>query len=94
MERRKVPLAELQEAARVATQIALASRDPLPEVLRSSIALGTRWDEETVVFELYIPKERATDAIVLTEARMNAYDGRVEAITVHDVAWRALRVDG
>ena len=34
-----------------------------------------------MVFELYISKERPTDAIVLTEARMNAYDGRVGAIT-------------
>ena len=94
MKLRKMPLAELQEAARVATQIALTSRPPLPEGLRSSIALGTRWDADAVVFELYIPKERPADAIVLAEARMNAYDGSVEAIVVHDDAWRCLLVDG
>ena len=92
MKRKRVPLAELQETARVATQIALASWTPLREDLRSSIALGTRWDEDAVVFELYIPGERRADAIVLTEARMNAYDGQVEAVIVHDDVWRSIGV--
>ncbi len=55
MKCKKLPLAELQEGARVATQIALASRSPLREDMRGAIALGMHWDEDVVVFELYIP---------------------------------------
>jgi len=80
MKRKKLSLAKLQEAARVATQIALASRVRLPDHVRAGLTLGTFWEQDSVVFELYLPKERPSDAVVLTKARINSYDGRVEAL--------------
>lgn len=35
---------------------------------------------------------RPADAIVLTETRVNPYDGRVEAVRVHDEAWGAIGI--
>lgn len=86
---KKLPMAVLEEAARVATQIALSSYPALPESLRVNLTLGTFWDGDSVVFELYLPQERAAGAIVLTEARLNMYDGRVQVVRVFKDAFMA-----
>lgn len=39
------------------------------------LTLGTFWEEDEVVFELYIAKDQPRDAVVLTQARVNQYDG-------------------
>jgi len=92
MKLKKLPLAELQESARVATQIALSSRTPLRQSVRDALTLGTRWEGDTAIFELYIAGAKPTDAIVLTETRVNLYDGRVEAVHVHDGAWGSVEL--
>jgi hypothetical protein len=82
MKPRKLSLEELQERARTATQIALMSRSRIPELV--PLTLGTFWDEPCVIFELYVARDKPSDAIVLTRARVNMYDGRIEAVTVFD----------
>ena len=54
--------------------------------------LGTRWEGDTAMFELYIAGANPTDAIVLPETRVNLYDGRVEAVHVHDGAWGSVEL--
>lgn len=44
------------------------------------------WEDTCVVFELYVARERPQDAIVLTRARVNVFDGRIEAMSVFDEA--------
>ena len=92
MKLKKLPLAELQEAARVATQISLSSRTPLGQSVRDALTLGTRWDGDAVIFELYIAGAKPADAIVLTETRVNLYDGRIEAVHIHDGAWASVEL--
>ena len=89
MSTRKMPLSTLEEAARVATQIALSSFPDLPESLRANLTLGTSWDGDSVVFELYLPQERPAEAIVLTETRLSVYDGHVQAVRVFKDAFMA-----
>lgn len=85
---KKRPLRDLQESARVATQIALASHPRIPASV--ALTLGTRWDADSVVFELYVAQDKPQDAIVLTEARVNVFDGRVESMHVYADAVAAL----
>lgn len=80
----KPSLNELQERAKVATYITLESRPRLPPTV--PITLGTRWEDTCIVFELYVAQERPQDAIVLTRARVNIFDGRIEAMNVFDEA--------
>ena len=82
MKLKRLPISTLEEAARVATQIALSSYLVLPDSLRANLTLGTLWDGDSVVFELYLPQERPADAVVLTQVRLNVYDGRVQAVRV------------
>lgn len=81
---KKLPLEDLRERARVATQIALQARPRIPPSV--DITLGTGWDGDCVVFELYVAKERPQEAIVLTHTRVNVRDGRIETMQVFDEA--------
>lgn len=81
---RKLPLATLQEAARLATRTALEPFERIPNDIE--LTLGSSWDEDEAVFELYIAKERPKDAVVLTEARVNQYDGQVRSVRVFEEA--------
>lgn len=89
--RKKLPHAQLEEVAKTATHIALQMRPRLesPEHL----TLNTHWEDDSVIFELYIAKDRPEDAIVLTETRVNVFDGRVESVHVFDEALRAIAVE-
>lgn len=89
--RKKLPLSQLEEAARDATHIALQFRPRIksPEHL----TLGIGQDGDCMVFELYLAKDRPKDAVVLTETRVNVYDGRVESVRVFDSALAAIAAE-
>jgi hypothetical protein len=83
MKDRTVPLKVLEEAARRATFDALG---PLPRVsaeTRKNLVLGTRWDGDSVVFEMYVPGERPSDAKVLTQAVVDQRSGEVLSVKIN-----------
>ena len=69
--RKQKELDELQEIARVATRSALESYEPIPAEWSKNLTLGTLFDGDDRVFELYVAAERPKDAIVLASARVN-----------------------
>lgn len=71
-------LDQLEELARAATQEALRSYEPVPEEWRQHLTLGTFFDGEYRIFELYVAQERREDAIVISSARVNRTTGSVE----------------
>lgn len=68
---RRKELDDLQELARVATRAELERYEPIPEEWKSVLTLGTFFDGDDRIFELYVARERPADAIVLTSARVN-----------------------
>lgn len=68
---RQKELDELQELARIATRAELESYEPIPPEWNQALTLGTLFDGEDRVFELYVAGERPSDAIVLTSTRVN-----------------------
>ncbi|MFG6447362.1 hypothetical protein ACG0Z6_03790 [Roseateles sp. BYS180W] len=64
-------LDELQEIARVETRKALSLYDPVPSEWAKALTLGTLFEGDDRVFELYVPGERPADAIVIASARVN-----------------------
>ncbi|WOB06856.1 hypothetical protein [Piscinibacter gummiphilus] len=64
-------LDELQELARKATRSALENYEPIPEEWSQNLTLGTLFDGEDRIFELYVASERPSDAIVLASTRVN-----------------------
>jgi len=40
-------------------------------------------------FELYLPQEAPRDALVLTEARVDVYDARVDSVRVFENAFKS-----
>lgn len=64
-------LDELQEIARIATRKALEAYEPIPAEWVSNLALGTFFEGEDRIFELYISKENPRDTIVISSARIN-----------------------
>jgi len=89
-QKKKLPLTVLEEAARVATQIALASFPVLPDRHRASLTVGTFWEGDFMRFELYLPQEAPHDALVLTEARVDVYDARVDSVRVFENAFKSV----
>lgn len=81
---RKIPLATLEEAARLATRTALEPFRRIPDGVE--LTLGTFWEEDEVVFELYIAKDQPRHAVVLTQVRVNQYDGQVRSVRVFEEA--------
>ena len=67
----KKTLEELQEIARRAIQRALEDY-LIPEEYRSDLVLGTLFEGEDRVFELYLPGARPSDAVVISSARVRA----------------------
>jgi hypothetical protein len=63
-------LDQLQEIARVATRRALEGY-VLPESWRTHLTLGTGFQGDERVFELYVAGERPEDAIVIASATVN-----------------------
>ena len=64
-------LDQLQEIARVATRAELEQFEPIPDEWKATLTLGTFFDGDDRIFELYVARERPSDAIVLTSARVN-----------------------
>jgi hypothetical protein len=64
-------LDELQEIARIATRTALEEYERIPAESEKNLTLGTFFDGDDRVFELYIAGERPADAVVISSARVN-----------------------
>jgi len=79
---RKQPkeLDELREIARLATRKALEDYDPMPKEWEENLTLGTFFDGDDRIFELYIATERPVDAIVISSARVNRKDRSVQVV--------------
>jgi hypothetical protein len=84
---RRKELDELQELARVATRAELARYEPIPEEWARALTLGTLFDGEDRIFELYVAGPCPTDAIVLTSARVNR-NTRAVSVTVTNLRER------
>lgn len=64
-------LEELQEIARTATRDALRRYEPIAPDMSKQLILGTLFEGDDRVFELYVPGERPADALVYASARVN-----------------------
>lgn len=64
-------LDELQKIARVATRAALERYERIPEEWEKNLTLGTFFEGDDRIFELYIAAERPVDAVVISSARVN-----------------------
>ena len=64
-------LDELQEIARIATRSALQRYERIPEEWDRNLTLGTFFDGDDRIFELYIAAERPAEAVVISTARVN-----------------------
>ncbi len=84
---RRKELDELQELARIATRAELARYEPIPEEWARELTLGTFFDGEDRIFELYVAGLRPADAIVLTSARVNRTT-RAVSVTVTNLRER------
>ena len=71
---KKIPLNQLQECARLLTLEALAGY-VIPEEIRSNLILGVQFEGDTRIFELYVPGDKPSDAVVISKARLNIYSG-------------------
>ncbi|MCD9116906.1 hypothetical protein [Pseudomonas bijieensis] len=78
-------LDELKELARLATYEALKGYEPLPEEWEKNLTLGTFFDDEHRVFELYVASEKPEDTIVISSARVNRLTKSVH-VTVSNLA--------
>ena len=81
-------LDELQEIARVATRNALEAYESLPEEWSKNLTLGTFFEDEDRIFELYVAAERPADAIVISSARVNRKTRNV-TVTVSNLKLKA-----
>jgi hypothetical protein len=84
MKKRKRPLATLEEAARRATFEALEPLPRVPDDIRRELVLGTFWEDDLVLFKLYVPKDRPSDAVVLSSAAVDAFTGEVVSVHINE----------
>ena len=80
-------LDELQEIARIATRTALESYEPMPEEWGKNLTLGTFFEGDERIFELYIAAEKPADAVVISTARVNRKSKKV-LVTISNLAKR------
>jgi hypothetical protein len=73
-------LDELQEIARIATRAALEEYERIPAESEKNLTLGTFFDGDDRIFELYIAGERPADAVVISSARVNRKDKTVSVV--------------
>ena len=90
MKRRKQKLAILEESARVATRSMISEFPHYFNIPTEHLTLGTFWENDDVIFELYIAGDRPKDAIVLTTTRVDLYSGEVLSVKVHEEAWERI----
>jgi len=64
-------LDELQEIARVATRKELENYERISPEWEKNLTLGTFFDGDDRIFELYIAAERPENAVVISSARVN-----------------------
>lgn len=76
-------LDELQQIARLATREALEAYEPVPEEWEKNLVLGTFFEGDDRIFSLYVAGERPSDAIVITEARINRHTRSVQVSVSH-----------
>ncbi|WP_141134352.1 hypothetical protein [Jannaschia aquimarina] len=76
---RRGQLEEFKEIARAATKEALRSYH-ISEKVRASLVLGTTFERDTIVFELYIPADRPENGRVVSEARVSKETGEVSVL--------------
>lgn len=82
-------LDELQELARVATREALEAYEPLPDEWKENLTLGTFFEGDDRIFELYVAAERPADGIVISSARVNRRTRSV-SVTVSNLTKKAI----
>ena len=75
--RKNVPLEVLQEKARQRTFEALKDFE-IPLEIRDKVVLGALFDGDYRVFELYVPGEKPSDALVISRVRMNVVSCEAE----------------
>jgi hypothetical protein len=66
-------LDELREIAKAATHEALKSYERPSKTWEDQLTLGTVFDGDDRIFELYVPGERPADAIVISSVRVNRH---------------------
>ena len=71
---KKKSLAEVEEIARKLTVESLRKYS-IPEKVRSKLVLGTFFDKDDRIFELYIPGDRPEDARVISRVRISTITG-------------------
>ena len=67
----------LQEVARVATREALKRYEEPPPEWKEGLVLGTLFDGDWRVFELYVPGEHPRDAIVIASTKVHRHTREV-----------------
>ncbi|MEA2603058.1 MAG: hypothetical protein QOF89_4050 [Acidobacteriota bacterium] len=77
---RRTELDELQEMARLATRAALEDYEPIPKEWEANLTLGTFFDGDDRIFELYIAAERPIDAMVISSVRVNRKTKSVQVV--------------
>jgi hypothetical protein len=76
-------LDDLQEIARIATREALKSYEPIPKDWEDHLTLGSGYDGEDGIFELYVAAERPRDSIVISSARVNKVTRAAQVTVFH-----------
>ncbi len=75
-------LDQLTEIARHATRESLNGYQ-IPEQLRVNLLLGTRFENDHVLFELYEPGDTPSDAIVYSTTRVHRVTGEHSTRVFH-----------
>ncbi len=78
---KKYTLDELTNVARTATLQAL-SEYTVPESMKIDLVAGVIFGDEHYVFELYVPKERPEDALIISRAFANRVTGEIDKVEI------------
>jgi len=81
-------LDQLQELARIATRKALEEYEQIPKEWEANLTLGTLFDGDDRIFELYVAADKPKDAIVISSARVNRKSRSVQ-VTITNLKKRA-----
>ena len=87
--RQRKELEELREIARLATYEALKAYEPFPKEWEKNLTLGTFFEGDDRIFELYIAAEKPADAIVISSARVSRRTRSVQ-VTISNLKKRSM----
>jgi len=73
-------LDQLRELARIATRQALEEYEQMPKAWEANLTLGTFFDGDDRIFELYVAADKPEDAIVISSARVNRKSRSVQIV--------------